>query len=105
MNEMSKESANNQETKMKKLNEIISSQALMLADLKQNQQVVQTTVNNSNNNNTTINNTFNINIFLNESCGNAINFEDFLKNILFEHADSKLMIDSYVLSCQSNVCS
>ena len=27
---------------------------------------------------------------------NAINFEDFIKNILFEHADSKLMIDSYV---------
>jgi hypothetical protein len=65
-----------------------------IADLNQNQQVVQTV--NNNNNNTTINNTFNINIFLNESCGNAINFEDFIKNILFEHADSKLMIDNYV---------
>ena len=85
MNELSK----NQEIEMKKMTDVISSQALMLADLKQNQQVVQTTVNN--NNNTTINN-FNINIFLNESCGNAINFEDFIKNILFEHADSKLMM-------------
>ena len=30
------------------------------------------------------------------SCGNAINFEDFIKNVLFEHADSKLMIDGHV---------
>ena len=82
MNELSK----NQEIEMKKLNIIIS-------DLKQNQQL--TTINNNNNNNT-VNNNFNINIFLNESCGNAINFDDFIKNILFEHADSKLMIDSYV---------
>ena len=67
-------------------------------DLKHNlQQVTTSTINNTNNNNnTTINNTFNMNIFLNESCNNAINFEDFIKNILFEHADSKLMIDSYV---------
>ena len=86
MNELSK----NQEIEMKKMTNIISSQALMLADLKQNQ--LATTINN---NNKTIN-SFNINIFLNESCGNAINFEDFIKNILFEHADSKLMIDSYV---------
>ena len=86
MNELSK----NQEIEMKKMTNIISSQALMLADLKQNQ--LATTINN---NNKTIN-SFNINNFLNESCGNAINFEDFIKNILFEHADSKLMIDSYV---------
>ena len=50
-----------------------------------------TTINNTNNINT-----FNMNIFLNETCNNAINFEEFIKNLIFEHADSKLMIDSYV---------
>ena len=97
MNELSK----NQKIEMKKMTDVISSQALMLADLKQNQQVVQTTVNN--NNYTTINN-FNVNIFLNERCGNAINFEDFIKNILFEHTDSKLMIDSYRGRPKNNSC-
>ena len=81
MNELSR----NQEMEMKKMNK-------MIADLKQNQKLTTTI----NNNNTPINNTFNMNIFLNESCYNAINFEDFIKKILFEHADSKLMIDSYV---------
>jgi hypothetical protein len=65
-------------------------------ELKQNQQSIQT-INNTNNN-TTINNnnTFNMSIFLNEKCGNAINFEEFIKKIMFEKADSRLMIDSYV---------
>ena len=98
MNEFSKESTMNQE-KLKEMIEQMNSRIDKLTnDLKQNlQQVTTSTINNTNNNNnTTINNTFNMNIFLNESCNNAINFEDFIKNILFEHADSKLMIDSYV---------
>jgi hypothetical protein len=66
-------------------------------DLKKNQQqIVPTTINNNSNNNTTINNTFNMNIFLNESCGQAINFEDFIKHLFFENADASKMIGSYV---------
>ena len=97
MSELSK----NQEMEMNKLNNVISF-------WKRNQRVVQTTVNdnddnnnNSNNNNnndtnTTSNNKFNINIFLNDSCEKAINYEDSIKNILFEHTYSKLMAGSYV---------
>ena len=48
--------------------------------------------NNNNNNNTTINgninnNKFNINLFLNEKCKDAINFSDFIKNIEVSHED------------------
>jgi hypothetical protein len=79
---------------IKQSNEQMNSRMDKLSsDLKENQQIVQTI---NNNNNTTINNTFNMSIFLNEKCGNAINFEEFIKKILFEHADSKLMISSYV---------
>jgi hypothetical protein len=62
------------------------------SDLKENQQIVQTI----NNNSTTINNTFNMTVFLNEKCGEAINFEEFIKRIMFEFANSTLMMESYV---------
>jgi hypothetical protein len=48
------------------------------------------------NNNTVNNNTFNMTVFLNEKCGEAINLEEFVKRIMFEFADSKLMMESYV---------
>jgi hypothetical protein len=75
----------NQEKEMKKMSDTI-------AELKQNQQLTApaTTVNN------TINNTFNINVFLNEKCGEAINFDQFIKDIVSQRTDVKLMIDSYV---------
>ena len=40
-----------------------------------------------NNTNTTINNKFNINVFLNEQCKDAINFSDFVKNIEVSRED------------------
>lgn len=52
---------------------------------------INTTINNSN----TTNN-FNITVFLNETCKDAINLESFIKNIIFELADPKLMINNYV---------
>lgn len=49
------------------------------------------------NNITTINNNnFKINVFLNETCKNAINLDCFIKNLMFELADPKLMIGNYV---------
>lgn len=50
------------------------------------------------NNITTIhnNNNFKINVFLNETCKNAINLDSFIKNLMFELADPKLMIGNYV---------
>lgn len=80
MNDFSKESA----MEMKKMSNMID-------DLKENKK--QTTLIS---NNTTINNVFNVNVFLDEKCGNAINFDDFIKNLNFRHADLQLMIDSYV---------
>ena len=53
-------------------------------------EITQTTpniVNNNNNNNTTNNNQFNLNLFLNETCKNAINFADFIDNIQVTNDD------------------
>ena len=47
-------------------------------------------------NNISNNNNFNINAFLNETCKNAINLDSFIKNLVYELADTKLMIGSYV---------
>ena len=52
--------------------------------------VVNNISNNINNDN------FNINVFLNETCNNAINLDSFIKNLVYELADTKLMIGSYV---------
>jgi hypothetical protein len=84
-NEIAKQSQEQMNIRMDKLSQ----------EFKQNQQqLVPTTINN--NNNTTINNTFNMNIFLNEKCGQAINFDDFIKHLIFENADASKMIGSYV---------
>lgn len=49
------------------------------------------------NNNTITNNTnFCLNVFLNETCKNAINLDSFIKNLIFEMVDPKLMIGNYV---------
>lgn len=48
-------------------------------------------------NNTITNNTnFSLNVFLNETCKNAINLDSFIKNLKFEMIDPNLMIDNYV---------
>ena len=47
-------------------------------------------------NNISNNNNFNINVFLNETCNNAINLDSFTKNLVYELADTKLMIGNYV---------
>jgi hypothetical protein len=44
-------------------------------------EITQTTHSIVNNNNNTTNNQFNLNLFLNETCKNAINFTDFIDNI------------------------
>jgi hypothetical protein len=50
-----------------------------MVEITQTSITVPTTINN--NNNTTNNNQFNLNLFLNETCKNAINFTDFIDNI------------------------
>jgi hypothetical protein len=66
---------------------------MIISELKQNQ-TLSTTINNNNSN--TTNNNFNINVFLNESCSNAVNLDDFIKKLIFDRADSKIMINNYV---------
>ena len=48
------------------------------------------------NNDNSTNNTFNINVFLNEKCGNAINLDDFIKNLVFEFGNVTKMMEDYV---------
>jgi hypothetical protein len=66
----------------------------MVLDLKENHQSSITTINN--NNDITNNNTFNINVFLNEKCNKAINLDDFMKNMCYELADFNKMLEDYV---------
>lgn len=74
---------------LKKLNERIDALSNEVSLI----QLVPTNVNNI----TTIhNNNFKINVFLNETCKNAINLDCFIKNLMFELADPKLMIGNYV---------
>jgi hypothetical protein len=64
------------------MNEIVEKNTEML------NKVVETCKPITNNNNTTINNPrFNINVFLNETCKDAINFSDFVKNIQISYED------------------
>jgi hypothetical protein len=49
-----------------------------MVEITQNSLTVPTTINNNNN---TTNNQFNLNLFLNENCKNAVNFSDFINNI------------------------
>ena len=67
----------------------------IITELVSNKQVPLTTINN-NNNSITNNNNFNINVFLNETCKNAINLDSFIKNLMFELVDPKMMIGNYV---------
>ena len=55
-----------------------------IADLAKNNNTTNNTVNGNVNNN---NNKFNINLFLNEKCKDAMNFSDFIKNIEVSHED------------------
>ena len=48
---------------------------------------IGTTNNTTNNNNSTQNNHFNISLFLNEKCKDAINFSDFIERIEISHED------------------
>ena len=51
------------------------------------EKMIQNVGNNNTTNNTTNNNHFNINLFLNEQCKDAINFSDFIDNIEVSHDD------------------
>ena len=51
-----------------------------MVEISQNVLTASSTINNNNSNNTT-NNQFNLNIFLNETCKDAINFTDFIDKI------------------------
>ena len=67
-----------------------SDASLVLELIKQNRELQQQLiVSNQTINNNTINNNqkFNINIFLNEQCKNAINFSDFIEKIQVSHDD------------------
>ena len=82
-------------TKQKDLSSVIISDNkidsnLLLDLIKQNRELQQQLiVSNQTVNNNTINNNqkFNINVFLNERCKNAINFSDFIDNIQLSHED------------------
>lgn len=47
----------------------------------------------TNNNNSNNNNTFNLNFFLNETCKDAMNLEDFINSIVWKIADLKMVGD------------
>lgn len=64
----------------------------MIVDIKQTPATV---------NNTTINNIINLNVFLTEKCGSAMNLDDFIKGICFESVNFTKMITNYV---ESNSC-
>uniref|UniRef100_A0A6C0KR03 C2H2-type domain-containing protein n=1 Tax=viral metagenome TaxID=1070528 RepID=A0A6C0KR03_9ZZZZ len=49
--------------------------------IEQNKQMIELAKNSGNNNNNTINNSFNINVFLNETCKNAMNIMDFVNQL------------------------
>ena len=52
-----------------------------MVEISQNSLTVPSVINNNNNTTNNNNNQFNLNIFLNETCKNAINFSDFIDNI------------------------
>ena len=86
-------------SKSEYINEIISkliqeNQSMKDFMVEQNQEMMKLMVktNNTTNNNQTINgnvnnNRFNINLFLNEKCKDAMNFAEFIKNITVSHDD------------------
>jgi hypothetical protein len=59
-----------------------------MVEITHNQMVVPTNITNNNNNSTTNNNqTFNLNFFLNETCKDAMNIQDFIDNIKITFED------------------
>jgi hypothetical protein len=83
---------------MKVLKELVKDLVISNHDiLKQNQELQKqvtelaksnnTVINNNNNTTTNNNQKFNINLFLNETCKDAINFSDFIKNIQITYED------------------
>jgi len=80
---------------MKILQELVKDLVISNHDiLKQNQDLQKQVTELANNNKTVVNNTtnnqtnkFNINVFLNETCKNAINFSDFINNIQITYED------------------
>jgi hypothetical protein len=59
-----------------------------IVELSKETKITNNTNNNTNNsNNTTNNNQFNLSIFLNETCKNAINFSEFIDNIQVSYDD------------------
>ena len=63
----------------KDLKELLIEQNKLMMDMMKNQSLASVT--NNNNSNNTTNNNFNINLFLNEKCKNALNLMDFVNQI------------------------
>lgn len=81
---ISTEVPSNVDNKIMKQNELIQTMMLENKELKNAIIELVTKVGNNNtvnNNNTITNNSFNLNVFLNETCKDAININDFIKNI------------------------
>jgi len=55
--------------------------------IEQNKQMIELSKNIGNNNNNTTNNKFNLNLFLNEKCKDAMNLTDFVNSIVFKLSD------------------
>ena len=66
-------------TENKELRVILNEQSKQMSQLTNETKIINNNSNNTNNN--TINNRFNMNIFLNEQCKDAMNLSDFLNNI------------------------
>jgi len=70
---------------------LISQNKELMEMLQEQNKIIQDIVpkigNNNNNNNTTNNNQFNLQVFLNEDCKDAINFSDFIKQIQVSFED------------------
>lgn len=66
--------------------QLVSQTKCLLDAMKENNQVINTTNHNNNNNNT-----FNIQVFLNETCKDAINMKDFIESIEVSIADLKIL--------------
>jgi len=74
---------------LKEQNSIISQQQQHNSELVQTIKEITPKIGNTTINNNTMNNTFNLNLFLNEKCKDAINLSDFIKTIEFTEADLK----------------
>lgn len=87
----------NNESIMKVLQDIKSENEDIKSEIKQMMVDIKQTPNN----NTIINNTINLNVFLDEKCGSAMNLDDFIKGICYESVNLTKMITNYV---ESNSC-